>query len=76
MKPQSKKMSIIESVTNTVIGLITSFYLQYFLFPFFGIYINTETNLKITAIFFVISFARSYGTRRIFNKINNHKKII
>jgi hypothetical protein len=76
MKPQSKKMSIIESVTNTVIGLITSFYVQYLLFPFFGIHVSTGTNLKITAIFFVISFARSYGTRRIFNKINNHKKII
>lgn len=76
MKPQSKKMSIIESVTNTVIGLITSFYIQYLVFPFFGIHVSTETNLKITAVFFVISFARGYGIRRIFNEINNHKKII
>lgn len=71
MKPQSKKMSIIESITNTVIGLLTSFYVQLLVFPIFGIIVSTGTNIKITAIFFVVSFTRSYCCRRIFNKINN-----
>lgn len=76
MKTQSKKMSLIESIINTVVGLVTSFYVQYLLFPFFGIHVSTGTNLKITSLFFVISFTRSYVTRRIFNKINNNNKNI
>jgi len=71
MKPQSKKMSIIESIANTVTGLLMSFYIQLLVFPMFGIVVTTATNLKITAIFFVASFVRSYSFRRIFNKINN-----
>jgi len=74
MKAQSKKMSLLESITNTVIGLISSFYVQLLLFPLFGIHVSTKVNLQITALFFVISFARSYTTRRIFNKINNYKQ--
>lgn len=74
MKSQSKKMSILESITNTVIGLLTSFYIQLLIFPIFGIHVTTGTNIKITAIFFIVSFIRSYTTRRIFNKINNYKK--
>jgi hypothetical protein len=73
MKPQSKKMSLFESIANTLIGLITSFYVQLLIFPLFGINVTAKTNLQITGLFFVISFARSYTTRRIFNKINNHK---
>ena len=71
MKKQSKKMSVLESVANTVTVLLMSFYIQLLVFPLFGIMVTTATNLKITAIFFVASFARSYSFRRIFNKINN-----
>lgn len=71
MKKQSKRMSIIESIANTLTGLLMSFYIQLLVFPMFGIVVTTGTNLKITAIFFVTSFARSYSFRRIFNKINN-----
>lgn len=71
MNTQSKKMSIIESITNTIIGLLMSFYIQLLVFPMFGIELTTAINIKITAIFFVTSFVRSYSCRRIFNKINN-----
>ena len=69
MRTQSKTLSIIESVANTLIGLGTSFGIQLFIFPYFGIIISHTTNAKITLLFFVVSFIRSYLIRRFFNQI-------
>jgi high-affinity Fe2+/Pb2+ permease len=65
---QSKKQSSIESVTNIVVGLITSFLIQLFLYPVLGIPVTINQNITITLVFFVVSFLRSYGLRRHFNK--------
>lgn len=69
MKAQSPKMSIIETATNVVVGLATSFAVQWLVFPWFGIYVSHSTNAGITAIFFVASLIRSYTIRRIFNRL-------
>ncbi len=69
MKPQSVKLSVIESIANTVVGLASSFAVQLFVFPMFGILISHTTNLKITIVFFVVSFLRSLLLRRLFNQI-------
>lgn len=66
---QSKKLSLIESITNTVIGLIISVILQIIVFPLFGFNPSIEQNMQITLIFYVVSFARSFIIRRIFNLI-------
>jgi len=71
MKKQSKKHSILESVTNTIIGLVISYTIQRLIFPLYGIKISESTNLQITFIFFVASFGRSYLLRRIFNKLHS-----
>lgn len=65
---QSKKQSSIESVTNIVVGLITSFLIQLFLYPILEIPVTINQNITITLVFFVVSFLRSYGLRRYFNK--------
>lgn len=65
---QSKKQSSIESVTNIVVGLITSFLIQLFLYPVLEIPVTINQNITITLVFFVVSFLRSYGIRRYFNK--------
>ncbi|WP_456237516.1 DUF7220 family protein [Flavobacterium facile] len=70
MKKQSKKLSILESVTNTIVGLVVSYLIQLYMFPKFGIKISHTTNIQITLMFFVASFARSYFVRRIFNKLH------
>lgn len=66
---QSKKHSAIESITNVIIGLITSFLIQLVLYPLLDIPVNFSQNVIITLVFFVSSFIRGYLIRRFFNKI-------
>ena len=66
---QTIKNSILESVTNVVAGLITSFLIQLAIYPMLGIPVTITQNIKITIIFFIASFIRGYVIRRIFNKI-------
>lgn len=66
---QTKRMSLIETATNVVVGLATSFMVQWLVFPLFGIYVSHSTNAGITAIFFVVSLIRSYTIRRVFNRL-------
>jgi hypothetical protein len=70
MKPQTKKKSLIESVSNTSIGLITSFLIQITLYPALGIPVTLSQNIFITFVFFMASIIRSYIVRRFFNKLN------
>jgi len=69
MKTQSKQMSAIESITNVVVGLVFSFCIQLVIYPLLDIPVNINQNIIITAVFFVVSFVRSYFLRRIFNKL-------
>jgi hypothetical protein len=64
---QSKKNSIIESITQTLIGLITSLLIQVILYPLLNIPVTFSQNLIITFVFFVASIIRGYLVRRIFN---------
>lgn len=66
---QSKKHSAIESITNVIIGLITSFLIQLVLYPLLNIPVTFSQNIIITLVFFVASFIRGYLIRRFFNKI-------
>lgn len=63
---QSRKHSLIESITNIVVGYGIALLSQLVLFPMFGIFIPLSDNIKIGALFTVISLARSYVLRRIF----------
>ena len=65
---QSKKNSIIESVTNTVIGLVTSFLIQSIIYPLLNIPVSISQNIIITFVFFIVSVLRGYLIRRYFNK--------
>ena len=67
---QSKRDSILESITNVVLGLIISFVLQLVLYPILDIPVTINQNLIITFVFFVASFLRGYLIRRFFNKLN------
>ena len=68
---QTIKNSIFESVTNVVAGLITSFLIQIFIYKWLNIPVTINQNLKITIVFFIVSFVRGYIVRRIFNKIKS-----
>jgi hypothetical protein len=66
---QSKKKSLIESVTQTVVGLVISFAIQLVIYPLLNIPVTFSQNVIITAVFFVASIGRGYIIRRIFTKI-------
>lgn len=66
---QSKKHSTIEAMANTIIGYIIAMCLYMIVLPFFGHEINWSQSFNITAIFAVVSMARAYLIRRIFNRL-------
>jgi uncharacterized protein YacL len=65
---QSKKHSALESVTNVVVGLLTSFLIQLWIYPLLNIKVSINQNIFITFVFFIVSFIRGYFIRRLFNK--------
>jgi len=66
---QSKKLSIIEAITNTVVGLLTAFGIQLVIYPILNIEVSINQNIIITFVFFIASILRGYVVRRIFNKL-------
>ncbi len=64
---QTRFQSLIESVLNVVIGYGAALGTQLVVFPMMGIAIRFNDNLKIGAIFTVVSICRSYTVRRFFN---------
>lgn len=64
---QTKTHSLLESITNIVIGLVINITAQFLIFPLFDIYIDPHENLMIAGIFTLISLARSYAIRRWWN---------
>ena len=65
---QSKLQSLIESLTNILIGYLTALLSQVLIFPLFDIYVSLQDNLLIGLYFTIISLLRSYSVRRYFNK--------
>lgn len=67
MKGQSKKASLFESIANIVIGFGIAIAAQAVIFPLFGFNASAGQHLQIGALFTVVSLARSYLLRRLFN---------
>ncbi len=68
----SKKKSIIESLTDIVIGFLMYLPINFFVLPMFaGEIANQEIVgfLQITAIFTLVAFVRKYAIRRWFSKM-------
>lgn len=64
---QSKRGSVIETITGTAIGYSVAVLSQVILFPFFDVNVSLEQNLVIALWFTVISLIRGYWVRRLFN---------
>ncbi len=63
---QSKVHSMLESMTNTVIGYVVAVASQLVVFPMFNIHIELQDNLLIGVWFTAISLTRGYLVRRWF----------
>lgn len=67
---QSRLMSFSESVVNVAFGYWIAVGTQIIVFPLFGIQTSFADDLKIGALFTVVSIARSYALRRLFEAIH------
>lgn len=65
---QTKKHSIIESISNVAIGYFVALFSQIIIFPFFDIHVSLKSNIKIGLWFTAISILRSYILRRFFTR--------
>lgn len=64
---QTRVMSLVESVANIVVGYCVAVITQLLVFPLFGLAASLGDNLVIGLIFTIVSLARSYALRRLFN---------
>ena len=63
---QSRRMSLIEAVTNVVVGYSLAVATQIAVFPSFDLHPSLSENLALGGVFTGISLARSYALRRVF----------
>jgi len=63
---QSRWMSLLEAVTNVLVGYGVAVATQWAVFPLFGLHATLQENLLIGLIFTVVSLIRSYLLRRAF----------
>ena len=64
---QSKRESMIETLTNVSVGWFISFIANMLVLPLFGYNINLTDGVLISIIFTIISIVRGYVVRRWFN---------
>ena len=66
---QSRLMSLVESLANVIVGCGVAVITQFLIFPIFGLQTTLAQNLKMGSIFTVVSIARSFALRRMFEAI-------
>jgi hypothetical protein len=67
---QSKFMSMLESVINIAVGFGIGLIAQIVFLPMLGVAVSLRQNLIFAAIMTVISIARSYALRRVFEALH------
>ena len=66
---QSRLMSLVESVANVIVGYGVAVVTQILIFPIFGLQTTLGQNLAMGGIFTIVSLARSFSLRRLFEAI-------
>jgi hypothetical protein len=66
---QSRLMSLVESIASVAVGYGVAVVTQILIFPVFGLHTTLAQNLKMGAIFTIVSIARSFALRRVFEAI-------
>jgi hypothetical protein len=72
---QSRWMSMVESIVNVVVGYGVAVVTQILIFPMFGLHTTLEENLQMGAVFTMVSIARSFALRRLFNAVQHRRPI-
>ena len=66
---QSRRMSFVEAITNTLVGFLLALVVQILAFPVVGLTLGPGENIGIAALFTAVSIARSYVLRRFFERL-------
>ncbi len=66
---QSRAFSLLEALTNVTVGLLIALGTQLAVFALLGIAVTVGQALSITGVFTLVSVARSYILRRIFEAL-------
>ena len=66
---QSRLMSLAESVANVIVGYGVAVVTQILIFPVFGLQTTLGQNLAMGGVFTIVSLARSFLLRRLFEAI-------
>jgi hypothetical protein len=62
-------MSAVESVANVTLGYFVAVAAQLVIFPAFGLHVRFGDQLLIGGAFSLVSIARSYLLRRLFDRL-------
>jgi ABC-type uncharacterized transport system permease subunit len=62
------KISAIEALCNALIGLVVSWAITFYALPLWGLEPSASASVGITAMYFFISFARSWVIREAFRR--------
>ena len=68
---QTKSMSMIEAITNTLVGFVMSILLQLMMTSVLSIQMSLDQNIIMSLVFTVASVARGYLVRRMFLKLHD-----
>ena len=71
---QSRLMSFCEAIANVAVGYCIAVLTQILIFPMFGLHTTLAQNLQMGAVFSVVSIARSFALRRVFEAIRVRSK--
>jgi hypothetical protein len=66
---QSRLMSLIEAITNVIVGYGVAVMTQILIFPIFGLHTTLAQNLQMGLLFTGVSIIRSFLLRRLFEAI-------
>ena len=66
---QSRVMSLVEAIANVVVGYGVAVITQMLVFPVFGLQTTLAQNLKLGAVFSIVSIIRSFLLRRVFEAV-------
>jgi hypothetical protein len=67
---QSRSLSLIEAMTNVVVGYVLAVATQIVVFPWFELNPSLGENLTLGLVFTAISLIRGYALRRLFTRFD------
>ena len=66
---QSRFMSLVEAISNVVVGYGIAIQTQLVVFPWFGLPAHLDDALAIGGIFTIVSIASGFALRRLFESM-------